>query len=101
MKCCTGYWPRGWSTGAGRAKCASWAALTPWLTVCAVVLLSSCKTDTVLMRRGAPALITAAQGRLQLAAWDPATSSLAEVGWVDAADAVGLTVVEFDWSTAP
>ncbi len=68
-----------------------------WASVCALGCALSCRSDTVLMRRGAPALVTRAQGRLQLAAWDPATGTLAEVGWVDAADAVGLTLVEFDW----
>ncbi len=64
---------------------------------CVLGCALSCQSDTVLMRRGAPALVTRAQGRLQLAAWDPATRTLAEVGWVDAADAIGLTLVEFDW----
>ncbi len=92
------YLLRCWSIGERLGACASSAAAMRWLTVCAVVLLSSCKTDTVRLRPGAPVFILRAKGELQVAAWDTETSTLAEYGWIDASSAVGLTLVDFDWS---
>ena len=92
------YLLRCWSIGERLGVYASSAAATRWLTVCAVVLLSSCKTDTVSLRPGAPVFILQAKGELKVAAWDTTTNTLAEYGWIDASSAVGLTLVDFDWS---
>lgn len=48
-----------------------------------------------------PVLVTAASGTLRLSAWDASTRTLVDIGTIDAADAVGLTLSHFDWESAP
>jgi hypothetical protein len=44
---------------------------------------------------GSPALITEAKGRLRVSLRDG--DKMVDAGWVDARDAVGLTLVRYDW----
>ncbi len=68
------------------------------LLTAAIIALCGCQRDLVLLRPGAPVVITEAAGRVRLAAWDDATSSLADLGWCDARSLEGLTATDYDWS---
>ncbi len=63
----------------------------------ALAVLSSCQRDHVVLRAGAPVVITEARGEVRLSAWDDSCESLVDVGWIDAQDLVGLTATDYDW----
>ncbi len=60
--------------------------------------LVSCQRDHVVLRAGAPVVITEARGEVRLSAWDDSTDSLVDLGWVDTRDLVGLTATDYDWA---
>lgn len=62
--------------------------------------LAGCAAETVLVRPGAPVLVTAAEGRVRISAWDPQGAVLVDAGWVDARSLVGLTAVDYEWADA-
>ncbi len=91
------------SSVPSRSSSAAWrAAFVPvvvlLLLTAVVIALCGCQRDLVLVRPGAPVVITEAAGRVRLAAWDDATSSLADLGWCDARSLEGLTATDYDWS---
>ena len=75
------------STRRALAWCASSAA--------AVALLTGCGPKYV-AAPDSPMLVLQAKGRLRVAMQDG--DRMVDVGWIDAADIEGQTVVQFDWT---
>ncbi len=75
------------STRRALAWCASWAAASALLTGCGPKYVAA---------PDSPMLVLEAKGRLRVAMQDG--DRMVDVGWIDAADIEGQTVVQFDWT---
>jgi hypothetical protein len=69
------------------AWCASWAAASASLTGCGPKYVAA---------PDSPMLVLEAKGRLRVAMQDG--DRMVDVGWIDASDIEGQTLVQFDWT---
>ena len=78
-----------------------WVAALSLPTACAIGFGSGCAPKVQLVPMpDSPALVLEGQGKVRISMYDPEAGKLLEVGWVDASQLAGLTVVDFNWTVA-
>lgn len=86
----------GWTS---RRRSAPWAAALSLPIASALASGLGCESKVRLVPMpDSPALVLEAKGTLRVAMYDPQAGKLVQVGWIDATDLVGLTVVDYDWT---